>query len=279
MVTNTIGLTFTFYETNPNKAAISSDLIRDLAIYTCLLATWPVEPLSDLFSHLTGCFYNTDPVALLSFTYYSKYPHDTQWPTEITFEINCDWLWENPPVAHKNYLERYNWIIRSVISPESLKLQACNLPHSYSYSGSIRLSSLQCIAGWIFHHFRLFLSTYIGVEGWGVVGSHKVASYRWALHFSRWNGTQGDPIALKLSQNIAKSMAYIINQSCGDFQQGGCLYKPTSGIQWTPKHLCTSDRPQKQASAKADLSAFDSGVLVISLLMELSVDSENCSLT
>ena len=26
------------------------------------------------------------------------------------------------------------------------------------------------------------------------------------------------PIALKLSQNIAKSMAYIINQSCGDFQ-------------------------------------------------------------
>ena len=39
------------------------------------------------------------------------------------------------------------------------------------------------------------------------------------------------PIALKLSQNIAKSMAYIINQSCGDFQQGGCLYKPTRDIQ------------------------------------------------
>ena len=42
---------------------------------------------------------------------------------------------------------------------------------------------------------------------------------------------QGGPIALKLSQNIAKSMAYIINQSYGDFQQGGCLYKLTSGIQ------------------------------------------------
>ena len=38
------------------------------------------------------------------------------------------------------------------------------------------------------------------------------------------------PIALKMSQYIAKSMAYTINQSCGDFQQGGCLYKPTSGI-------------------------------------------------
>ena len=63
---------------------------------------------------------------------------------------------------------------------------------------------------------------------------------------------------------VAKSMAYIINQSCGDFQQGGCLDKPTSGIQWTPKHLWTSDRPQKQASAKADLSTITSDVLAIS---------------
>ena len=30
---------------------------------------------------------------------------------------------------------------------------------------------------------------------------------------------------------------YIIDQSDGDFQQGDCLYKPTSGIQWKPKHL------------------------------------------
>ena len=59
-------------------------------------------------------------------------------------------------------------------------------------------------------------------------------------------------------------MAYMINQSCGDFQQVSCLYKPTSGIQWTPEHSWTSDRPQKQASAKADLSTFGSGVLAIS---------------
>ena len=72
------------------------------------------------------------------------------------------------------------------------------------------------------------------------------------------------PIVLKLSQNIAKSMAYIINQSCGDFQQDGCLYKPTSDIQWTPKHSWSSDRPQKQASTKADPSTFGCGVLVIS---------------
>ena len=64
---------------------------------------------------------------------------------------------------------------------------------------------------------------------------------------------------------MAKSMANNnINQLCGDFQQGGCLYKPTSGIQWTPEHSWTSDRPQKQASAKADPSTFGSGVLVIS---------------
>ena len=63
-------------------------------------------------------------------------------------------------------------------------------------------------------------------------------------------------------------MAYIINQSCGDFQQGGCLYRPTSGIQWMPEHSWMSDRPQKQASAKADQSTFGSGVLAISWFID-----------
>ena len=67
----------------------------------------------------------------------------------------CDWIWEKPPVTHKdNYLEKRNWIIQSIISSEDLKLQACNLPHSYSYSRSIRLSSVQCLASWISCHFR-----------------------------------------------------------------------------------------------------------------------------
>ena len=55
-----------------------------------------------------------------------------------------------------------------------------------------------------------------------------------------------------------------MNESGGDFQQGGCLYKPTSGIQWTPEHSWTSDRPQKQASGKADQSTCGSGVVTIS---------------
>ena len=61
-------------------------------------------------------------------------------------------------------------------------------------------------------------------------------------------------------------MTYIINQLCGDFQLGGCLYKPASGIQWTPEHSSTSDSPQKQASAKADPSTIGSGVMVISFI-------------
>ena len=64
-----------------------------------------------------------------------------------------------------------------------------------------------------------------------MVGSHKVAGYSEFQKFSRWNDLEWGPIALKMSQNIAKVMAYIMNKSGGDFQQGGCLYKPTSGIQ------------------------------------------------
>ena len=59
-------------------------------------------------------------------------------------------------------------------------------------------------------------------------------------------------------------MAYCMNKSSGDFQQGGCLYKPTSGTQCTPEHLQTSDKPQKQASEKADQSTCGSGFVTIS---------------
>ena len=55
-----------------------------------------------------------------------------------------------------------------------------------------------------------------------------------------------------------------MNELGGDFRQGGCLYKPTSGIHWTPEHSWKSDRPQKQTSEKADQSTFGSGVVVIS---------------
>ena len=78
------------------------------------------------------------------------------------------------------------------------------------------------------------------------------------------SGIQWTPEHSWMSDSPAKSIAYIINQLCGDFQQGGCLYMPTSGIQWTPEHSWMSDSLQKQASAKADLLTFGSGVLAIS---------------
>ena len=40
-----------------------------------------------------------------------------------------------------------------------------------------------------------------------------------------------------------------------------------------------SDKPQKQASAKADLLTFGSGVMTNSLLMELTIGNETHSLT
>ena len=59
-------------------------------------------------------------------------------------------------------------------------------------------------------------------------------------------------------------MAYILNELGGDFQQSGYLYNLISGIQWTPEHLWMSDKPQKQASEKADQSTLGNGVMVIS---------------
>ena len=72
-------------------------------------------------------------------------------------------------------------------------------------------------------------------------------------------------------------MAYIINQSCGDFQQGGCLYKLTSGHPSTCGRLTgLRNKPQQKQICQHLVVAYWQ---LVSLLMELSVDSENCSLT
>ena len=67
-----------------------------------------------------------------------------------------------------------------------------------------------------------------------------------------------------MSQNIDKSMAYIMNDSGGDFQQDGCLYKPTSGIQWTPKHFLDIWQTTETSLRKADQLTFVSSIVVIS---------------
>ena len=61
-----------------------------------------------------------------------------------TANIICDWLWENPPLTHKDkYLEILNSIIQSVISREGLKLHAYNSLQIYSYLIVIRLPTTQ----------------------------------------------------------------------------------------------------------------------------------------
>ena len=67
-------------------------------------------------------------------------------------------------------------------------------------------------------------------------------------------------------------MAHIMDQSGGDFQQDGCLYKQTSDIQWTPKNSWTSDKPQKQVSEKADQSTLGSSAMVISWFIDQATD-------
>ena len=72
-------------------------------------------------------------------------------------------------------------------------------------------------------------------------------------------------------------MPYIINESGDDFQQGGCLYKLTSSIQWTPKNSWMPDRPQRQAlSSKKQtyqlLAVATSGVVVISWFIDAAIN-------
>ena len=71
--------------------------------------------------------------------------------------------------------------------------------------------------------------------------------------------------------NIAKSMANIIDQSGGDFQQGGYLYRSTSSINGHPNTCeCLTglrNKPQ-QKQIRQHLAV---------VLMELSVDDETYS--
>ena len=98
----------------------------------------------------------------------------------------------------------------------------------------------------------------------GGVGEPQSGTLQWSSAFFKGEMAHKEAPLHSNGHKTAKSMAYIINRSYGDFQQGGYLYKPTNGIQWIPEHSWMSDRPQKQASAKADLSTFGSGVLAIS---------------
>ena len=83
---------------------------------------------------------------------------------------------------------------------------------------------------------------------------------------------QGGPIALKLSQNIAKSMAYIIIQSYGDFQQGvACTSQPVAfnGHPSTRGRLTgLRNKPQRKQTCQHLAVVYWQ---LVSLLIELSI--------
>ena len=82
------------------------------------------------------------------------------------------------------------------------------------------------------------------------------------------------PHCTQMSQNIDKSMTYIHHEQVRWlFQQGVCLYKPTSSINEHPstrRHV-TGHRNQLQ---KADQSTFGSSVVVISYLIDGAIDGD-----
>ena len=80
---------------------------------------------------------------------------------------------------------------------------------------------------------------------------------------------------LRKSQNITKSMAYMIKQSSGGFHQVGCLYESASGSQWGHPSTCECltglrNKPQQNRPINS---------WHCNLLMELSIGDENHSLT
>ena len=148
----------------------------------------------------------------------------------------------------KKHLEIHNLFIQSE--------KACSFLEVYSYLqlNGYPLYSAQLAA------FPAILDRFLStpqaliyrIFGWRVAGNHEVGVTEKLSNF------QGEMVQIKgllhMSQYyIDKFMAYIIKKLGDDFQQGGCMYKPTSGFhQWSSEYLWMSDRPQKQASENAD---------------------------
>ena len=98
----------------------------------------------------------------------------------------------------------------------------------------------------------------------GSVGDTQVVTkdgQRLCLRYKQPNDIHWCHCDFNISQKAAKSMAKLISQLCGELQLAVCLSRGDGAIERRPKHLWTSDKPQKQATAKAawELSASISG--------------------
>ena len=81
-----------------------------------------------------------------------------------------------------------------------------------------------------------------------------------------------------MSHKTNKSLAKLISQSCGELYLAICLSRGYGAIWRQPEHLWTSDKPQKQATAKA---ARQLSVLIptwiVSQHVQLSFNGESVS--
>ena len=76
------------------------------------------------------------------------------------------------------------------------------------------------------------------------------------LHQNQPNDISWCHFHLYISHKAAKSMAKLISQSCGELQQAVCLPRGYGVIWRRSEHSWTSDKPQKQATAKAAKATF-----------------------
>jgi len=69
-------------------------------------------------------------------------------------------------------------------------------------------------------------------------------------------------------------------QLCGDFQLGGYLSIHTTAIWRPPKHLSTSDRPEKTAQEKQTSESLAMACTwIVSLLVQQLIGGEKCALS
>ena len=90
-----------------------------------------------------------------------------------------------------------------------------------------------------------------GMEGWGWAGSHEVADKGYVFTKTSQIASIGAHFHLSISHKAAKSMAILITQSYGELQLAVCFLKEYPAIWRWYEHSWTSDKPQKQATAKA----------------------------
>ena len=95
----------------------------------------------------------------------------------------------------------------------------------------------------LFHMVVDTTSTPIGVKGRG----WWVAMEWQGFQLKKFNMPNNVNFKLYISQNVAKFMPSLINQSCGDFLPAVCLSRQDRAIYRPPEHLRASEKLKKKS--------------------------------